>query len=63
MNNTHKPLDKVLEDEGYDNVEDYLLDNMDEVSVPACCVHGCEVELDGECPHGNKSIVLEARLI
>jgi len=23
--------------------------------VPAMCIHGCEIELDGVCKHGNPS--------
>lgn len=27
-------------------------------SCPACCIHDCEVEPDGKCPHGNPSILM-----
>ena len=26
--------------------------------VPACCSEGCEVEPDGECEHGNPSVLI-----
>lgn len=26
--------------------------------VPACCSHGCQVEPDGICPHGCRSVLL-----
>lgn len=38
---------------------DELLDSI----VPACCKHGCQVEPDGHCVHGNPSILLDNGLI
>lgn len=26
--------------------------------VPAVCPHRCEVEIDGRCPHGGKSVLV-----
>jgi hypothetical protein len=30
---------------------------------PALCTEGCEVEPDGECPHGGRSLLLKLGLI
>ncbi len=38
---------------------DVLMDSI----VPACCKHGCQVEPDGHCMHGNPSILLANGLI
>jgi len=38
-----------------------LLDK--QIGVPACCSEGCMVEPDGECPHGNPSILRHHGLI
>ena len=32
-------------------------------SIPALCIHGCEVELDGVCEHGNPSPLIKLGLI
>lgn len=56
---------QVAEDEGYDDVLEYLEDTgigYDSV-VPACCSDGCEVEPDGTCPHGHPSILLAIGVI
>lgn len=31
--------------------------------APAMCIHGCEVEPDGKCEHGNPSILLAMGMI
>lgn len=31
--------------------------------IPACCTCGSYVEPDGECPHGNPSILRKEKLI
>lgn len=31
--------------------------------VPACCSEGCEVEPDGECEHGNPSVLIKLGVI
>jgi hypothetical protein len=31
--------------------------------VPTRCPEGCEVEPDGECPHGHPSVLVAAGLI
>lgn len=33
------------------------------VSVPACCSEGCMVEIDGECPHGHPSLLIEIGIV
>ena len=40
-------------------LDDLILESV----IPACCEEGCEVEPDGVCPHGNKSILLEIGVI
>lgn len=32
-------------------------------TIPALCVHACEVELDGVCEHGNPSPLIKLGLI
>lgn len=34
------------------------LDECSDVTVPACCSAGCEVEPDGHCEHGCCSVLL-----
>lgn len=56
---------QIAEDEGYDDVLDYLEETgvgYDSV-VPACCEDGCEVEPDGTCHHGHPSILLAIGVI
>lgn len=38
-------------------------DLMDAGVVPACCDDGCEVEPDGNCPHGHESVLLAMGMI
>ena len=44
--------------EGYDAVE--ILEEVmeDERHCPAMCSEGCEVEMDGCCPHGFPSLAI-----
>jgi hypothetical protein len=63
MSAEYKSIREIAEDEGHgDNVE-LLAAYMDEGAIPACCSEGCMVEPDGICPHGFKSIFLEAGII
>lgn len=48
---------EVLEEHGFDSLEEALQEW--DVSCPSMCAEGCEVELDGKCPHGHPSIVLK----
>lgn len=45
-----------LEDptEYQDRLADIVMDSV----CPAMCLHGCEVEPDGKCEHGNPSLLL-----
>ena len=57
-------LKEWLAQNGYDSANDALaeysqLDSM----YPALCSEGCEVEPDGQCPHGAPSLLLALRLI
>jgi hypothetical protein len=36
------------------DLEALVLDSV----VPAVCIHGCEVEPDGACPHGMPSVLI-----
>lgn len=42
-----------------DNVEKLAFESV----VPACCIHECQVEPDGHCPHGNPSVLLDMGVI
>jgi hypothetical protein len=46
-----------------DEFLEHLRDCLDEGWAPALCSHGCDVEPDGECEHGNPSILLCVNLI
>ena len=56
-------LQEVANLQGCDTVGELLEQYATEACVPACCEDECEVEPDGECPHGHPSILLEAGLI
>ena len=47
--------------EGLTDTVDYMA-RLEEIVMdsvcPAMCVHGCEVEPDGHCEHGNPSLLL-----
>jgi hypothetical protein len=47
----------------YDYSEDELMKMMNEGLFPTVGPCDCMVEPDGECPHGIKSILLEAGMI
>lgn len=54
------------EQEGLEDREDFMgfLEEVNYDSIaPALCEHGCEVEPDGRCEHGNPSILLALGLI
>jgi len=42
-----------------EKIEDYILEPI----VPATCSHGCWVEPDGECPHGQPSILIDRGIL
>jgi hypothetical protein len=49
-----------------DVFEFFMENGMDSVMdsvVPACCKHGCMVEPDGYCEHGNPSMLIANGLI
>jgi hypothetical protein len=56
-------LFELTDIQGYDDIDDFIETMMGEDVVPACCEHGCEVEPDGVCPHGNPSCLVEAKVI
>ena len=51
-------LKVVAEEYGYETVEEMIEDYAFESVVPACCSESCEVEPDGHCSHGHKSILI-----
>lgn len=56
-------LEEFLHQDGRDLdelVADLILDG---TTVPALCREGCEVEPDGECPHGCPSVLLAMGVI
>ena len=61
--NTRIELAQVAENETFADVYDLLEEYSNESVVPACCIHGCTVEPDGRCEHGNPSIFLAAGVI
>lgn len=44
-------------------IEEFGAERLMDSVIPTRCVEGCEVEPDGECPHGAKSVLLLAGLI
>jgi hypothetical protein len=52
MSNTRISEEETLEMHGV-SLADLIYDSV----VPACCSEGCEVEPDGECEHGNPSVL------
>lgn len=53
-----------MEENDYEVIEDILDDlGFDDSVVPALCTEGCEVEPDGICPHGGKSVLLAMGVI
>ena len=60
---TYISPEAVLSREGYGSLQRFLAEYATEAVVPACCNHGCMVEPDGECEHGNKSVLLELGII
>lgn len=40
-------------------IDELIAEAMFDGTCPACCAHGCEVEPDGKCPHGNPSLLIE----
>lgn len=49
---------------GYETVNDIIDElGLDDSVVPALCTEGCEVEPDGICPHGGRSVLLAMGVI
>ena len=54
---------ELEQDEGCDAL-DILKDVMEDVRhCPAMCSEGCEVEMDGRCPHGFPSLALHLGVV
>ena len=56
-------IEEVLEEEGFDTIEELLDDYKDQSLVPSMCSCGAMVEPDGHCEHGNPSVFLEYGLV
>ena len=55
---------EVLDNEGYNDVTELLEEVIfDTRHCPAMCSEGCEVEVDGVCPHGFRSLALEVGVV
>lgn len=59
MEATH---DSERPNDGSPSVDD-LWDMLDSGIADTDCPHGCQVEPDGVCPHGHKSVFLKMGLI
>ena len=44
-------------------IDEFGMEALMDSVIPTRCPEGCEVEPDGECPHGAKSVLLLAGLI
>ena len=58
MEGTQLSAVETLEMHGV-SLSDLIFDSV----VPACCSEGCEVEPDGECEHGQPSVLLKLGVI
>jgi hypothetical protein len=57
-------LAEWLEQNGYSSIDEALACYCEPDGVyPALCSEGCEVEPDGRCPHGGRSLLLVAGLV
>jgi hypothetical protein len=58
--NPHRiTVTQALAEAGFASLEDFVDSGAGSDSVvPAACDEGCEVEPDGICPHGCKSVLL-----
>lgn len=63
MNDYKITVKQVAEDYGYDDISEFVQEMCQDSVVPACCSDGCEVEPDGICEHGCKSVLLSLNLI
>ena len=60
----HKVTVQELEDAEGQSALDILEEVMfDTRHCPAMCSEGCEVEVDGVCPHGHQSLALEMGVV
>ena len=51
-------MTELLSNEGFDTIEDLLMEYADSGTVPAMCSCGAQVEPDGHCSDGNPSVYL-----
>lgn len=55
-------IEQFVEQDGRELAE-ILEDAVGEGVIPALCTEGCEVEMDGSCPHGNPSILVALGMV
>mgnify|MGYP005855223329 CR=1 FL=1 len=60
--NTHITINELCQEEGF-SYEQIVKEYGEESVVPACCSHGCFVEPDGTCEHGNPSFLIELNIV
>lgn len=62
--NPHRVSIKHLASEyGYDDTDEFLINECQDSVVPACCANGCSVEPDGTCHHGCPSPLIVLGII
>lgn len=47
----------MLDIDDIEDLEEILEEYEERGIIRADCVHGCEVEIDGKCPHGKASVL------
>ena len=57
----YKDSPSYEEPEGLDD-DTLMLLALDSI-IPAVCIHGCEVEPDGACPHGMPSLLIHLEIL
>lgn len=65
MEDTKITVQEAIENAGYNDIVDVQKESLFGSSwgVPATCSHGCMVEPDGTCPHGQESVLIKEALI
>jgi hypothetical protein len=68
-NEHHVSVEEVMKREGYEDEEAFIADLLQELTaerrtgVPATCDLGCNVEVDGKCPHGQPSVLMASPFV
>ena len=56
-------VEELCDRMGMDRIDELLARYGSASAVPALCEHGCFVEPDGHCPHGNPSVLLDLNIL